>query len=149
MPFSIVAVGIGKERFVANPAQYGAPYDRRFIEALLACLVAVPDLTDSSAPTEIIVDSRGKKEDAQLLELVHSLTSSQSPQYEAFRFHIRFARKLDAEVGVEIADLVANPIARRVLGEEHPMIPFRLLEPKLLRHPIDETGISLIVLSLE
>ena len=149
VPFSIVAVGINKEHFVANPSLFGAPYDRRFIEALLACLVAVPDLTHSVVPTEIVVDSRGKKEDAQLLDLVHSLTSSQSPQYEAFRFHIRFARKIDAEVGVEIADLIANPIARRVLGEEHALIPFRILEPKFLRHPFNQTGTSLIVLSHE
>jgi hypothetical protein len=47
---------------------------------------------------------------------------------------------------VEIADLIANPIAQYILGRQHPLFPFSLLEPKFLRHPEDPSRFALIVL---
>ncbi len=149
LPFAIVAVGIRKDRFIAGPDRPGSPYERRFVEALVAYLLTMPEADTRSLPTEIVVDSRGKREDAQLLDLVNALTKDGDPETASFRFQIRFTKKADAEVGVEVADLIANPIARRVLNEEHPLIPFRLLEPKFLRHPTDASRFSLIVLGAE
>ena len=149
VPFAIVEVGIDKDRFSANPERVESPYLRRFIETLVACLMTMPDMNAADPPTEIVADSRGAKEDQQLQSLVDSLTDSEDPDTGSFRFRIRFTTKADVEVGVEVADLIANPISRRVLRQEHPMIPFHLLEPKFLRHPDDPSRLSLIVLEHE
>lgn len=146
LPFSIVAVGIRKDRFVPLAHRSASPYELWFIAGVLAYLSAMPLGGARTPPTEIVVDSRGEKEDGQLRRLIESLTDANIPEASAFRFQIRFARKADVEVGVEVADLIANPIARRVLNEEHSFIPFRLLEPKFLRHPDDPSRFALVVL---
>ncbi len=146
LPFSIVAVGVHKDQFIALSARPATPYERWFVEAILAYLSAMPGVGATLPPTEIVVDSRGEKEDRQLRSLVDSLSHANAPAMGSFQFQIRFARKADIEIGVEIADLIANPIARRVLEEEHPMIPFQLLEPKFLRRPDDPSRFALIIL---
>ena len=146
LPFSIVAVGIRKDRFAPISDRSASPYERWFIAGIFSYLSAMPLGGARTPPTELVVDSRGKKEDNQLRDLVESLTDADTPEASAFRFQIRFTRKADVEVGVEIADLIANPIARRVLDEEHPLIPFELLEQKFLRQPDDPSRFALIVL---
>ena len=146
LPFSIVAVGVRKDRFVARADRPASPYDLWFVEGILTYLSAMPSAGAASPPTEIVVDSRGEKEDGQLQNLVNSLTHADTPEGSSFPFQIRFAKKTDVEVGVEVADLIANPIARHVLNEEHPMIPFRLLEPKFLKRTDDPSRPALIVL---
>ena len=149
LPYWIVAVGIDKDQFTPNPDSKGSPYHRRFIETLVACLMTIPDINASQPPTEIVADSRGAKEDQELQRLVDSLTDSDEPEARSFQFRIRFTRKRDVEIGVEIADLVANPISRRVLRQAHPIFDFELLKPKFLPHPNDPSRISLVVLDHE
>lgn len=69
---------------------------------------------------------------------------SNAPVASDFRFRVRFAKKDDLEIGVEIADLIANPIAQHILGLEHPLFPFSILEPKFLRRPEDPSRFALI-----
>lgn len=149
LPYSIVAVGIDKDRFVPDMSSRGSPYQRRFLEALSTFLLSMPGDWLESTPTEIVVDSRGAKEDSELEQLVNSLTESADPIAASFRFRIRFTRKAQVEIGVEIADLIANPISSRVLGREHETIPFSTLESKFLRHPADQSQISLVILNRE
>lgn len=146
LPFSIVAVGVRKDRFVALRGRSATPYERWFVEAILAYLSVMPGVGVTLPPAEIVVDSRGEKEDRQLRSAVDSLIRADALAMSSARFQIRFARKAEIEVGVEIADLIANPIARRVLNEEHPMVPFQLLEPKFLRRSDDPSRLALIVL---
>lgn len=146
LPFSIVAVGLDKRRFAASTPAADSPYERRFIDALLACTLAEPDIADSTVPTEIVADSRGRREDAQLSELIATFSALDAPVAADFHFQVRFAKKGDMEVGVETADLIANPIAQHILGAEHSLIPFHLLQPEFLRHPQDPSRLALIVL---
>ena len=149
LPYSIVAVGIDKDRFTPNPDHPGSPYHRRFLETLVASLRTMPDISTAMPPTEIVADSRGKKEDEQLRMLVNTGTDSDDPALARFQFRIRFTSKSDIEVGVELADLIANPISRQVLNQQHPIVPFRLLEPKFLRHPVDPIRPALFILERE
>lgn len=149
LPFNIISVGFRKDQFAPNPELAGSPYDRRFVEGLAAYAAAMPGTSADTRITQIVVDARGAKEDARLQNLVESLTLATAGETANVRFQIRFAKKFEAEVGVELADLIASPIAWRILGRAHPLIPFELLEPKFLRHPSDPDRISMIVLDGE
>ena len=114
------------------------------ITALLGQQIAMPHTRGLDPVTELVLDSRGAVEDAQLANVIEKAALPSDPLYGDFRFSVRFVRKSGREAGVELADLIANPIASEILGEPHPLIPFEILEPKFLRHPIDPTRFALI-----
>lgn len=84
----------------------------------------------------ITIEKRGKKEDNQLLSHYNSIidqgTYHVSPQRFKQRisdFIMRF--KKDNDIGLQISDLCAYPLARHVLNTGEPYIPFKIIENKL------------------
>lgn len=144
-PFRIAAFGYRKDRYQPSEVDRAEPYAVPMIAALLSQQIAMPHTRGLDPATELVLDSRGAVEDAQLASVIERATFLSGPPYGDFRFDVRFARKSERVAGVELADLIANPIARRVLNEDHPLIPFEILEPKFLRHPDDPSRLALIL----
>jgi hypothetical protein len=70
------------------------------------------------------------------LELAFRRISDQaSQQGEQYPFDIKFANKKTNSCGLQIADLVAHPIARHVIKPEQPNIAFDVVKKKLLGFP--------------
>ena len=80
---------------------------------------------------EIVFESRGKREDAELREEVASYLRV---AYRTLDAHptLEFAGKDAGLAGLEMADLVAYPIARQIAGRPMPNLPLDVLEEKIL-----------------
>lgn len=92
------------------------------------------------------MESRGKPEDKDL-ELAFRKISAQSMPGQ-YPIDIKFANKQTNSSGLQIADLVAHPIARHVLKREQPNKAFDIVKEKLLGYPEYES-VGLMYHSLE
>jgi hypothetical protein len=73
------------------------------------------DRNHATLPAHVIVESRGKKEDAQL-ELAFRRACAGANQWNArLPFEIRFSDKKANSTGMQLADLVARPIGQEVI----------------------------------
>jgi hypothetical protein len=83
--------------------------------------------------THLVVEARGKKEDAEL-ELEFRRIMDQKPKGLA-NFDIKFADKRANSAGLQIADLVAHPIGRNYINPQQKNRSFEILEKKFHRYP--------------
>jgi hypothetical protein len=83
----------------------------------------------------IAIERRGRKEDARLHEHFQRLCSRGTgyvtpERIQAYGLDIEFKSKADDVNGLQLADLVAYPIARHVLDPKRANPAFEVLEPK-------------------
>ena len=85
-------------------------------------------------PRRIIFESRGKREDRDLTEEIAAFqrVAHRSLDIEA---EIEFETKEARLIGLEVADLVAYPIARHVIERPQLNLPFDVLEDHFLKGP--------------
>ena len=132
-PFHILSTTIDKRTLLDRPAGESRldPYTICFVAALVALQTEhLPDIAAAWPPPELIVETRGRYEDLKLEAVFAQLRSDDSPAPQPIQFALRFAGKQQNHTGLEIADLVANPISRHVLGLNQPLIPCGLLRTK-------------------
>lgn len=137
--FMLVASAILKQKHIA---QYGKLADDPYEIALTFVLERVLYEFDSRKNNQLIdvtIESRGKKEDQTLAKRYNELLYKGSGQVSSNRFiskynqEILFKKKRENDVGLQIADLCAYPIARHVLFPNEPYPPFNVVEPKIRR----------------
>lgn len=96
--------------------------------------------TDRSNKTTYIkaaIEGRGKKEDEVVAARYHQLLYLGSATISSERFKARFSpnirmcKKSDMEVGIEIADFCAYPIARYILDNNAENIAFDIIRNKI------------------
>ncbi|MDP1609400.1 MAG: DUF3800 domain-containing protein [Chlamydiales bacterium] len=139
IPFSIAATAIDK-RYLSDSPNSTNPY----VLALGSCLNQTLDFLQQKQQqrvrTHIIVESRGKTEDRDLGLAFDQIASQVLPEH--YPLEIRFANKQTNSSGLQIADLVAHPIARHIVKKSQPNKAFDIVKEKLLGHPEYE-GIGL------
>lgn len=139
IPFSIVATAVDKRRLCDNLDTHN-PY----LLALGSCLKQTIDFLEENEQsrhlTHLIVESRGKPEDRDLELEFRKISAQRLP--ELYPLDIRFASKQTNSCGLQIADLVAHPIARHVIKRDQPNKAFDIVKEKLLSFPQYE-GIGL------
>jgi hypothetical protein len=133
--FTVMAVAIDKKKHIEK---YGKIADDPYTICLSYVLERLIFCTDKNADSTvaITIEKRGKKEDAQLLAHYNSIVDQGTYHVNSARFkqrisHFMMKTKRDNDVGLQIADLCAYPIARHVLNSEEPYIPFKIIEGKL------------------
>lgn len=90
--------------------------------------------------THIIVESRGKPEDRDLGLAFDQIISRM--HLEEYPLSLRFANKQSNSSGLQIADLVAHPIARQIVKKNQPNKAFDIVKEKLLGYPeFEEVGL--------
>lgn len=83
------------------------------------------------------VESRGRKEDSVIVSRYNQLLYRGSYQVEAVRFRDLFVEDLSVvdknygEIGIEITDLCAYPIARHILHNSEPNIAYDIIKSKI------------------
>ena len=135
IPFSIIATAIDKRHL----KKYYPNADNPYLIALEFCLEHsyrfMKQENQLNHLTHIVVESRGKAED-QDLELAFRRFSDQAGiQGKLYPFEIKFASKKTNSCGLQVADLVAHPIARHVVRPEQSSIAFEIVKKKLLEYP--------------
>ena len=134
--FTAIAVAIDKQKHIEK---YGKLANNPYticLSYILERLVFCTDQNNAISTVSITIEKRGKKEDKQLLAHYNSVTDRGTYHVNADRFKrrivdFRMMAKRDNDVGLQIADLCAYPIARHVLNSEEPYIPFKIIEGKL------------------
>lgn len=142
IPFSIIATAIDKRNLKKN---YSNP-DNPYLIALGFCLehayMFLKEKDQLKHLTHIVVEGRGKVEDKDLELAFRRISDQASLQGELYPFDIKFANKNTNSCGLQIADLVAHPIARHVIQPEQQSMAFTIVKKKLLGYPRHE-GVGL------
>jgi len=118
--------------------QYGKladdPYEIALTFIMERTLFEADELHADSA--HVFIESRGKREDRIVSERYNTILYRGS-QTDSVRFQQLFdtelsmRHKIDNEAGIEVADLCAYPIARYVLNNNEPNLPFDIIRPKI------------------
>lgn len=137
--YTIIAAVIDKEKYIK---EYGKgakdPYSLSLsfiIERLIFCL----DSLDTNSEVEVCVEERGRKEDTMLLSHYNSMLDLGTFYILNSRLHkkirsFKFYNKRENNIGLQIADLSAYPLARHFLSPEVPNKAFEVIKDKLYRN---------------
>ena len=130
-PFTVVASVIDK---MAHKKKYAVPRDPYEI-ALAFCMERLfyflRDLHQLDKITHMMVECRGTKEDAKLELEFRRICDGANQAGKMPNFEIRFMDKRHNSTGLQFADLVAHPIARRVIAPDQPNRAYDIIEKKL------------------
>lgn len=134
--FTIISVAIDKKKHIEK---YGKVADNPYsicLSYILERLIFCTDNRNSSPTISITIEKRGKKEDDQLLAYYNGVIDMGTFHVTFDRFKKRIENfsmiaKKDNNIGLQIADLCAYPMARHVLNSEEPYIPFVIIKNKL------------------
>ena len=135
-PYAIIAVSIDKKRHIER---YGKVADNPYsicLSYMLERLIFYTDSHQYQSNLSIVIEKRGKKEDELLLSHYNEIIDRGTVHVTPVRFKQRIEdfsmiAKRNNNIGLQIADLCAYPIARHVLHSTEPYIPFSIIQNKL------------------
>ena len=134
--FKLISSAVDKIRFIATYGKLATdPYQVALTSILERALLDVEALPQVLIHTYI--ESRGKKEDRNIRHRYDTLLQRGSHEVDSRRFLTHFddnlmmRKKSDCEIGIEIADLCAYPIARYVLNNNQANPAFDIIRPKI------------------
>lgn len=145
LPFTIIAVVVHKGMLKIRYLFPDDPYELCLRFAFERIRKFVDFASGANAIAHLTAESRNPTSDRRLREAFNQFRRGDYLGEPLGNVKLSFARKVDGHAGMEIADLVANPIARHVLGRSPAFVPFSVIEPKLRRDPqgrIDGWGIK-------
>ena len=133
--YVLISSAIDKRRHIE---QYGKLADDPYEIALTFIMERALYEADERDATNahVYIESRGKREDKVITSRYNQILYRGS-QIDAARFQRLFdteaslRRKTDDEIGIEIADLCAYPIARYILNNSEPNQAFDVIKPKI------------------
>lgn len=130
VPFTLIAAVVNKLLLSHHYSNPESPYDL----ALTFCMERLQMHLRPKAPVPIVVESRGKKEDAELELVFRRVCDGANHLNERLpHLDIVFASKQTNAPGLQVADLVARPIGRHVMQPEQPNQAWDILNPKFRR----------------
>jgi hypothetical protein len=123
--FILIACVVDKAKLNRNLGEVTNPYHLALGECLEALKGFLQEKMQTNKTTHIVVECRGKKEDAELeLEFLRLCDQHAHP------FKIVFADKKTNSVGLQVADLVARPVGIHVLRPDQKNRAFEILRHK-------------------
>ena len=133
--YVVIACTILKEPFIRLFSNTEDVYGLSLSYLIERCIFCVDDKKES-ASIDIIFEKRGKIEDRTLTKFYNSLrvTGTKWVTPERLQKHIRgftSRAKKDNIIGLQIADLIAYPIARNVLNPEKPNPSFEIIKSSI------------------
>lgn len=141
-PMTVIGIVIRKAELKNRYAVPQSPYDLALRFGLERAFSFLWSKKQKDRLVPIIAESRGRKEDADLELQFRRITQNvhdwQVPLFNLaitdISFELRFAGKQANSIGMQLADLAAHPIGRKVLKPDQPNRAYELLEGKLLRN---------------
>jgi hypothetical protein len=135
--YQIIASAITKEKYIQ---QYGKLSNVYAISLSNVIEKTIVFLETKEKPVElmIMVEKRGKSEDEELLRHYNEVFSVGTgyvfpDRIRAYKTKLKFTAKKDNVPGLQLADLVAYPIARFIIEPDRVNLAFEILTSKL--HP--------------
>jgi hypothetical protein len=134
-PFTLVTAIIDKRRLTRQSDRSDNPYEIALTFCMEQVFSYLQGLQQHQVTTSMIVECRGKKEDADL-ELSFLRTAQGNNIHGlALPFEIVFADKKTNSTGLQLADLVSYPIGRQHLNPAQPNQAYDVVESKFRRGP--------------
>ncbi len=137
-PIGIIASVIDKIRHRAKYVDPWNPYEIALRFCMESLLDKLAESEEVGRTVHVIFESRGRKEDSILEREFNRITSNQGqwghrrPDFTRFAFRCVFVPKTANSSGLQLADLIARPIALSYLRPEQPNRAWEIIEPKLL-----------------
>lgn len=135
--FKIISSAIKKNELIQH---YGPKADNPYSVSLAFILERAIFLSDNLGynSINIFAESRGKKEDERLSSQFQLIISNGTFYVKPDKFKKKvkdflFSKKEENTIGIQIADLIAYPIATKVLFPERINLAFDVIEPKIYR----------------
>ena len=138
-PFEIVAAVIDKESLLTRYSEPFNPYELSMLICMERMLAKLIQLEQPEKIAHILVESRGAKEDRELeLEFRRICDNKarwgyKSADFSKKHFELIFVDKRSNSSGLQLADLVARPIALNCLRPEQPNRAFNIIKGKALQ----------------
>lgn len=116
-------------KFAKNP--YGLSLNFLMERAIFDCENII-----NCSELEVIIEQRGRKEDAELLKVYQSVIANGTSFVESYRFEkiftgIDFKNKMDNDEGLQLSDLISYPVARKILNPEKINTAYDIVEGKI------------------
>ncbi len=133
--YVVVACTILKEPFIRLFSNTEDVYGLSLSYLLERSIFCVDDKNED-AVIDVIFEKRGKNEDRNLTKFYNGLRVTGTKWVDAERLQSRIGAftarsKKDNLVGLQIADLIAYPIARKVLNADTPNPAFDIIKPSI------------------
>lgn len=144
-PFTLLTVIMDKRRFTPRDP-HANPYHLALLFGLERLFRFLASQGQADRLTHVVVESRGRREDGELtLEFVR-ICGGENACGHPLPFALVMADKRTNSEGLQLADMVARPVALSVLRPGQPNRAFEVLLPKLWRDSggsIDDHGLKL------
>jgi Protein of unknown function (DUF3800) len=134
-PFILFASVIRKDRLRSNYVIPANPYNLALAFGLERVFLHLKKSEHCKEGTlQCVFEERGKKEDADL-ELEFRRTCARNATGNVLPFNVQFANKQTNSAGLQLADLTARPIGRRILNSEQANQAAEIVWKKFKRDP--------------
>ncbi len=133
VPFTLVSTVIQKQAYKARYHDPANPYHVALGYGLERVFYFLRSNGGVGGKTHVIVERRGKKEDAELELEFRRVCDGGNYEGEQLPFEIVFSDKKSNSAGLQLADLIARPVGIKVLRPERPNRAFEVIEPKFYR----------------
>ena len=141
--FNIISCIIDKKKLKEKYSDQKNPY---FLSIKFCLERLYKFINNESLKTHIIFEARGKKEDDELeLEFRRRIDAGSAFMPKNIPFEILIADKKTISAGLEIADLVAHPIGRKILKKDQSNRAFDTFKDKIVIDGwgnFEETGLK-------
>jgi hypothetical protein len=147
LPATIIAVLIDKPAFLARYHHPVSPYDYALEAGLERAYRHLHDLGESAAETSVVVECRGRREDAELELAFRRVCDGSNVLNRKLPFRLVMIPKSANSVGLQMADLMARPVGIHHIRPHQSNRAYPIIEAKLRRSPagkIEGWGLKII-----
>jgi len=134
--YTIIGVGINKEEHIKKYGkQAHDPYSLS-LSFIIERMIFHLDNVSKWSPIDIKAEVRGRKEDTELLAHFNSILDRGTyhisrERLQQKKLSLKFCGKPENINGLQVADLVAYPLARHILNPAEPYVPFQTIQKKI------------------
>lgn len=134
--YIIVCCSVLKESCIAKHGIEADIYGIALKYVIQRSIFCVDDVNPEGGKIDVIVERRGKREDAELLKYYNNLRFTGMHYISPVRLaehmgHFGFSKKSDNVFGLQVADLIAYPISRHVLNPEKFNASYQVIAPHI------------------
>jgi hypothetical protein len=130
MPMTIIAAAIDKSRHVKQYTDPANPYEIALAFCMERLQWWLKEQNEIAHATHLVVERRGKHEDQKLELEFRRIADGRNALGKMPNLDIRFMDKKHNSTGLQIADLVAHPVARHVIDSTQSNRGFEIIRPK-------------------
>ena len=133
LPFTLIASAIDKQRLNHQYSEPDNPYNIAMRFCLERAFYFLQEQGEADTLTHVLVESRGRKEDADLELSFRRICDGANALGKRLPFEVVFVDKKQNLPGLQLADLVCHPIGRHLLKPEQKNRAYDVIDKKFRR----------------